>query len=187
MIKQLILASQSARRKELLAKIGIPFTVDAADIDETIDLSKPIREEIQQLAYRKAKTVWNRHPEAVIIGADTVVVSDQKVMGKPKTATEAEEMLHRLSGKTHQVITGFCILSSLRCHKDVSVAQVTFASIDEEEIHAYVSEGEPMDKAGAYAIQGRGACFITAIEGDFYTIMGLPVQRVYAELKTGNY
>lgn len=187
MEKQLILASQSARRKELLAKIGIPFSVDAADIDETIDFSKPIREEIQHLAYRKAKTVFTRHPDGVVIGSDTVVVLDQEVLGKPENNRDAEQMLRRLSGRVHQVITGVCILSSLRCHQEVSVAEVTFASLSEEEIHAYVSGGEPMDKAGAYAIQGKGACFITGIQGDFYTIVGLPVQRVYMELKSGGY
>ncbi len=183
MAKQLILASQSARRRELLAKVGIPFVVDAADIEETIDQTKPIEEEIQHLAWRKAKAVLLRHEEDVVIGSDTVVILGKDVLGKPKNAADAEHMLRRLSGKTHRVITGFCILSASRCHQEVVVSKVTFAELSDEEIHAYVAGGEPMDKAGAYAIQGQGACFITEIQGDYYTIMGLPVRRVYAELK----
>lgn len=182
-MKKLILASQSPRRKELLEKCGIPFTCEPADIDETIDDSRDLSEEIKRLSLAKAAVILKKHPEAVVVGSDTIVAVDGRVLGKPKDRMEARKMLKMLSGHTHQVITGLSVLSSSRQFQDVSISHVTFASLSDEEIDAYVSSGECDDKAGAYAIQGGAGKFITNIDGDYYAIMGLPLNSVYEELK----
>jgi septum formation protein len=182
-MKSLILASQSPRRRELLEKCGLPFTVDAADIDETIDPAKDLVQEIERLAVRKAQAVLERHPQDVVIGSDTIVTIDGKVLGKPHTPENAGVMLRQLSGRTHQVITGLCMLSSSRRFSTATVSNVTFAKMDDAEISEYIATGEPLDKAGAYAIQGIGSRYIAAISGDYYSIMGLPVSILYNELK----
>ena len=182
-MKKLILASQSPRRKELLGKCGIPFETDPADIDESFNHDNHIDDEIRRLSMRKAQEGLRKHPDAVIIGSDTVVAVGGKVLGKPQNEKEAEDMLYMLSGKTHQVITGLCIMSSRRTFSDVSVAEVTFAELSRKEIEDYIASGEPMDKAGAYAIQGLAGRFITGISGDYYSIVGLPLNMVYEELK----
>ena len=182
-MKSLILASQSPRRRELLEKCGLPFTVDAADIDETIDPAKDLVQEIERLAVRKAQAVLERHPQDVVIGSDTIVTIDGKVLGKPHTPENAGVMLRQLSGRTHQVITGLCVLSSSRRFSTATVSNVTFAKMDDAEIAEYIATGEPLDKAGAYAIQGIGSRYIAAISGDYYAIMGLPVSILYNELK----
>lgn len=183
MKKDIILASQSARRRELLAKAGATFTCEPANLTETIDTSLSHEEAIQKLAYQKAAAILAHHPEALVIGSDTVVVCQGEILGKPRDHEDCVRMLRMLSGRTHEVITGLCFLSRRRCHQEVSVAEVTFAELSEDEILAYAATSEPYDKAGAYAIQGRAACFITGIRGDYYTIMGLPLERVYQELK----
>ena len=182
-MKQLILASQSPRRKELLEKCGFPFRVEAAEIDETLPADLPLTEAIQDLSKRKASAILKLHPDAVVLGSDTIVVLDNTVLGKPADRQEAKEMLRKLSGRSHQVITGFCLLSSRKCHTDVSVSHVHFSPLTEHEIDAYVSSGEADDKAGSYGIQGLAGKFITHIEGDYYTIVGLPLAKVYQELK----
>lgn len=182
-MKKLILASQSPRRRELLEKCGLPFICEPADIDETIAEGNDLSEEIKRLSRRKAEAVLALHPDAVVIGSDTIVAIDGKVLGKPQDRSEAKQMLQMLSGNTHQVITGLCVISSSRCFQDVSVSHVTFAPLSSDEIDAYVSSGECDDKAGAYAIQGGAGRFITNIDGDYYAIMGLPLNSVYEELK----
>ena len=182
-MKNLILASQSPRRRELLEKCGIPFTVEAADINETIDHSQPVTEEIKRLAEAKARAVLQHHPDCVVIGSDTVVVIGGKVLGKPKDPAEASDMLRALSGNVHQVITGLCIISADRKYTDLSVNDVYFEEISKEEIKAYTETDEPYDKAGAYAIQGWAGKYIRHIDGDFYAIVGFPLSTVYKELK----
>ncbi len=182
-MKKLILASQSPRRRELLEKCGIPFTCEPADIDETIDDSRDLSEEIRRLSLAKAAVILKKHPDAVVVGSDTIVAVEGKVLGKPKDRDEARKMLKMLSGHTHQVITGLSVLSSRRQFQDVSISHVTFAPLSDDEIGAYVSSGECDDKAGAYAIQGGAGKFITNIDGDYYAIMGLPLNSVYEELK----
>ena len=182
-MKPLILASQSPRRKELLEKCGHPFTVEAADLDETLNPDVTLEEAVKDLSYRKAKAVLALHPEAVVIGSDTIVVKDGRILGKPKDREEAREMLEALSGASHQVIIGLCILSTERQYRDVSVSDVTFSKLTEEEITDYLESGEADDKAGAYGIQGKAGNFITGIRGDYYAIMGLPVSMIYQELK----
>ena len=182
-MKPLILASQSPRRKELLEKCGMPFVVEAADIDETLNPGLTLEEGVKDLSFRKAKAVLELHPDAVVIGSDTIVVKDGRVLGKPKDRKEARAMLELLSGASHQVITGLCILSGKREYRNASVSEVTFAKLSEEEITAYLESGEADDKAGAYGIQGKAGNFITGIHGDYYAIMGLPVSMIYQELK----
>ncbi len=182
-MKRMILASQSPRRKELLEKCGYEFDVDAADIDETIDPAKDLNDEIKRLSFLKAECVLKRHPDCIVIGSDTIVAVDGNVLGKPADRDEACAMLRMLSGRTHHVITGLTILSSEKSFTDVSVSEVTFCELTEEEVEKYAATGEPLDKAGAYAIQGIASRYIAKITGDYYAIMGLPVCMVYEELK----
>lgn len=186
-MKKIILASKSPRRKELLEKCGFLFSIDAADIDETIDERASMIAEVKRLAFEKASTVLCRHPQSIVIGSDTIVTIDGKVLGKPKTKEEAILMLRTLSGRTHQVITSLAIVSDCKKYVDVVISDVTFTELSEEEIIDYVASGEPMDKAGAYGIQGKAAKFIQEIHGDFYSIMGLPIQKVYHAMKHFEY
>lgn len=182
-MKKIILASQSPRRKELLEKCGYPFLIDVADIDETIHTENDLKEEIRLLSIRKAKEVLKRHEDAIVIGSDTIVVVDKEILGKPHSEEEAKEMLRKLSNHTHEVITGIAILSNKREYSNTSTSYVTFEELSEEEIDKYVETKEPMDKAGAYAIQGIASRYIKNINGDYYSIMGFPVSMVYEELK----
>ena len=182
-MKKIILASQSPRRKELLEKCGYPFLIDVADIDETINTENDLKEEIRLLSIRKAKEVLKRHKDAIVIGSDTIVVVDKEILGKPHSEEEAKEMLQKLSNHTHEVITGIAILSNKREYSNTSTSYVTFEELSEEEIEKYVETKEPMDKAGAYAIQGIASRYIKNINGDYYSIMGFPVSMVYEELK----
>ncbi len=176
--KKLILASGSPRRRELLELCEIPFTVETADIDETLNLEADLNEEIQKLAYRKAQKVFEKHKDAVVIGSDTIVVVDHEVLGKPKMEENAKRMLEKLSGKVHQVITGVCVLSDEKCETFAVVTDVEFFELSEEVISGYVATKEPLDKAGGYGIQGKGALLIKGIRGDYYSVMGFPISRV---------
>lgn len=178
----LILASQSPRRKELMDVIGIPFSIEVADIDETMNLDGNLVDEIKELAYKKAKVIADNHKDSVVIGADTIVVYENKVLGKPKTNEDAFEMLKLLSGNTHKVLTGVSIINCGDIQKFCSISEVTFNELSDDEITKYIETKEPMDKAGAYGIQGFGGCFVREIKGDYYTIMGLPLSLVYQEL-----
>lgn len=182
-MKKIVLASKSPRRKELLEKCNISFITDPADIDETINDSLSFEEAIQELSFRKAEAVLRRNEEAIVIGSDTIVTIDGEILGKPENHADAKRMLSLLQGRTHRVITGLCILSKNRCYQDVSVSEVTFAQMDEKEIETYIATGECDDKAGAYGIQGLGGRYVTEIKGDYYAIMGLPLNKVYEELK----
>lgn len=183
MNKKLILASQSPRRRELIGLLGLPFAVVGPNFEEVLDETLPIDKQIEKLAYQKASSVFAEHPDNIIIGSDTMVVCDGVVLGKPKDDEDAKDMLRKLSGNTHAVITGVAIISD--SHESVfSVGTlVTFNALTEEEINDYVATKEPHDKAGAYGIQGKGALFIRGIEGDYYSVMGLPVSAIYTELK----
>ena len=176
-MKQLILASASPRRRELLGLFGIPFTVRAADIDETMDLSQPAYDEVARVSCCKALAV-ERGPEDVVIAADTIVVCGGRVLGKPHSREEAIEMLNLLSGREHQVMTGCTVLCGDRRETFTEVTTLHFRPLSHGEIRRYVESGEPMDKAGAYGIQGGAALFCTGIQGDYYNVMGLPVCRL---------
>ena len=182
-MNKVILASQSPRRKELLSLIGIEFDAIPADIDEQIDLNNDLVKEIEKLSYQKAFHVFKDHKAALVIGSDTIVKINNQVLGKPKSYEQAKNMLEILSGNTHEVVTAVTILVDDKVETFSSIAKVTFYQLTPQEIDEYIKTNEPMDKAGAYAIQGLGAKFIKAIEGDYYTIMGLPIGELYHRLK----
>ena len=178
-----ILASASPRRQELLKRIFDNFFVVPADIDET--LPEDIGAEFGPifLAAQKAEAIADSYPSDLIIAADTVVFSDGNVLGKPKDRDEAMKMLHSLSGKTHKVITGCCVRKG-NCFTSFSEESlVTFYDLSDEEINAYVSSGGSDGKAGAYGIQDQGAFFVEKIDGDYYNIVGLPIAKLYREIK----
>ena len=179
----MILASQSPRRKELLQLLGVPFDIIPSASEEVIDLSLPIEEAIALVAGKKAEAVYQLHPEAVVIGSDTVVTLDGEILGKPKDEEDARRMLRKLSGRVHQVVTGVAILSQEKSDSFASVCDVVFYDLSEEEIDAYVESKEPMDKAGAYGIQGKGFFLVKEIHGDYYTVVGLPVAEVKRHLE----
>lgn len=186
-MKKIILASASPRRKELLEQIGLSFQIEPARREEHITSVIP-REVVEELSYQKAMEVARLHKEedTLILGADTIVVYEDKIMGKPADEEEAREMLRKLSGKTHCVFTGVTAVLWENQKKTVRTfsekTEVTFYPMSEEEIMFYVKTREPMDKAGAYGIQGIGAKFIQAIHGDYNNVVGLPVARLYQEV-----
>jgi len=184
-MKKIILASASPRRKELLEKIGLKFEVDSAFSDEALRPDVPPHELARQLSLAKAMIVSERHPDTIVIAADTFGVLEGKLLGKPRDAAEARQMLGQLSGKSHKVITGLTVVDTGE-KKTVSRSVETivhFRKLTEAEIDAYVATGEPLDKAAAYAIQGKGSVLIKKIEGDFYNVIGLPLSMLSMILK----
>jgi septum formation protein len=177
-VPRVILASQSPRRRELLALVGIPHTVQPADIDETYLPGEEPAAHAERLAREKAATVAAGNPEALVIGSDTIVVVDGDVLGKPRDEAHAAQMLMRLSGRSHVVMTAVAVRWRGAERSAVEVVGVTFHALDPEEIHAYVATREPMDKAGAYGIQGYGATIVQRVDGDYFAVMGLPLQRM---------
>ena len=180
--RPLVLASASPRRAELLRQAGIAFTTAAADLDETPRPGEAPAAYVRRLAEEKAAAVARRHPEAVVLGADTTVVVDGAILGKPADTAEATAMLERLQGRAHEVLTGVAVTSVAGTDSDVAATTVWIAPMSAAEIAAYVASGEPMDKAGAYAIQGRISRWITRIDGSYPNVVGLPVAVVHALL-----
>lgn len=205
----LVLASASPRRQELLRTAGIAFAVQPADIDETPLPGEPARECAERLAREKALAVWRTRPQDVVLGADTIVVVDETILGKPVDGEDAARMLRHLSGRVHRVITGVCVVQAAAGRQSPAASEnlavysaqspasletlqtenrelrtgsettlVTMGELSEDEIRDYVASGEPMDKAGAYAIQGRASRWIPRIEGDYSNVVGLPVALV---------
>ena len=179
---EIILASGSPRRKELLGLICPDFRVEVSGADEHVTETLSPEQLVARLAEKKASEVASRFPEAAVIGSDTVVELDGEILGKPHSREEAVSMLRRLSGREHRVHTAVQILSPTGSRSLVSTAEVHFAPMTDREIEWYVSTGEPMDKAGAYGIQGYACRYMTGIRGDYYTVMGLPVQMLYRAL-----
>ena len=179
----LILASQSPRRRELLSLITEDFTVRVSDADETVDPSMSPKETVEYLARIKGEAVFSLHPEDTVISADTIVVLGNRILGKPHSREEAFSMLSALSGKTHEVYTGVCILSPSEKISFSQRTEVTFCSLTEDDINNYIDTNEPFDKAGGYGIQGKGAVLIKGIVGDYYNVMGLPVAELSGRLK----
>lgn len=173
----LILASQSPRRKELLGLFGQPFIIRVADIDETMDPGKLPFDEVARVSRCKAMAV-SREQDDIIVAADTIVVCNGKVLGKPHDGAEAIQMLQLLSGRDHQVMTGVTVLRGQQVVTFTEVTDLHFRELSQREIAAYVASGEPMDKAGAYGIQGGAALFCQWMRGDYYNVMGLPVCRL---------
>lgn len=180
---RIILASKSPRRRELMEMLKLPFEVIVSDIDERIDYDNDLVKEIESLSYRKAYAVYKDHQDALVIGSDTIVKIGNDVLGKPRSIEHARNMLKELSGRTHEVVTGVTIICASQVETFSSVAEVTFYPLTEEEIDEYLETNEPMDKAGSYAIQGDAAKFIRSINGDYYTIVGLPIAELYHRLK----
>ena len=179
---QLILASASPRRKELLQLFGIPFAIRVADIDETMDPNGTAFDEVARVSRLKALAV-NPASHEIVIAADTIVVCEGKILGKPHSEAEAVSMLRLLSGRDHQVMTGCTVLCGERYETFTEVTDLHFRELSEKEIEKYVATGEPMDKAGSYGIQGGAALFCQRMVGDYYNVMGLPVCRLYEVLR----
>ena len=175
---RLVLASASPRRRELLGLLGVPFEVVGSAYDEELisPIGLPPRDYVTRLAAGKASEVARRvGPDALVLGADTTVVLDGDVLNKPTDAEDARRMLRRLSGRTHAVYTGLCLLSGQTIRTDCTVTEVTFDTLSDAVIDAYVAGGEPLDKAGAYGIQGEALSFIPQIHGDYFNVVGLPL------------
>jgi septum formation protein len=176
----IVLASASPRRQELLRNAGIPFAVQPADIDETPLPGELPKQYAERLARGKARAISQRRPLDYVLGADTIVVVDDAILGKPRGAGDAARMLRLLSGRTHEVITGVCLVGPNTFEKTTSeTTLVTMNGFSDDEVRDYVATGEPMDMAGAYAIQGMASRWIPRIEGDYSNVVGLPVALVY--------
>ena len=185
----LILASASPRRRELLAQAGLQFKVSAANLNEDLLENEAAAAYVQRLAEEKAQAIWNEHQSLdtqedplVVLGADTCVVVDGHILGKPTDSADARRMLELLSGRTHAVLTGIAAVTARKVVRDLDITQVTFNCITDSEIAGYIVSGEPLDKAGAYAIQGYAARWIPRIEGCYFNVVGLPIARTIALL-----
>lgn len=181
-MNHLILASASPRRQELLRLITEKFTVMPADTDETLPAGLPVANQIEVLAERKAADIFAKHPDSAVIGSDTMVVVDGQPLGKPADTDDARRMLKMLSGRAHEVITGLAVLSPVGSRIGHRTTKVQFRDLSDGEIERYLATGEPLDKAGAYGIQGKGATLITGIDGDYFSVVGLPVSMLYTML-----
>jgi septum formation protein len=178
-----ILASQSPRRRQLLGLVGIPHDVRPADLDESVMPDEEPRAYAERLAREKSQAIARVEPGAVVVGADTVVVLDGEILGKPADAVEAQRMLARLSGRAHTVFTGVAVTRDGRTVSGVEEVAVEFRELADEQIAAYVATQEPMDKAGAYGIQGFGAVLVARIDGDYFAVMGLALGRLVGLLR----
>ncbi len=181
-LQQLLLASSSPRRAEILRSVGWSFETLAVEIDETPHPSEDATSYVERLAREKAEAAAQLSHGSIVLGADTTVVIDGMKLGKPADEEDARQMLRRLSGRWHEVLTGVALVrkgEDARCLVSHETTRVSFASLSEDEINWYVATHEPMDKAGAYAVQGRAALFIEKIEGDYWNVVGLPVRLVY--------
>jgi len=182
---RVVLASASPRRHELLGMIGIAHEVDPADIDESVRAGESDTDYALRLATEKGLSVAARHPDALVIAADTIVVVDGRIFGKPVDWADACRMLRVLSGRTHVVHTAVAVVrdAGRRVESEVESTRVTFRELDDSEVAAYVATGEPMDKAGAYGIQGYGATIVERVEGDYFTVMGLALRQLVSLLE----
>jgi septum formation protein len=177
-----VLASQSPRRSEILRQAGIEFTVRIADVDEAVIAGETPEEYVQRLAVNKASAIDAAESD-VVLAADTTVVVDREILAKPADAADARRMLSLLSGRRHDVLTGICLRRGAQIVRDFAATGVVFAPLSKKEIEEYVASGEPMDKAGAYAIQGLACKFVERIEGDYFNVMGLPISLVFRHLR----
>lgn len=185
-MNKIILASNSPRRKELMNLLQIDYEIIVSQVDEIIDKTLTESELVMDLAYQKAADIFKTHKDDVVLGFDTLVYIEDHILGKPKTKEEAKDMLSLLSGQTHTVITGCAIISKGFSKSFYEKTRVTFYPMTNREIDEYIATNEPFDKAGAYAVQGYGSKFIKSINGDYYTVMGLPLSRLYHELQNMN-
>ncbi|PAT02737.1 septum formation inhibitor Maf [Candidatus Izimaplasma bacterium ZiA1] len=182
MSKSYILASGSPRRKELLELLHIDFKIITSDIEEIINPDLSHEDVVMDLAKQKATDIASSNKGSIVLGFDTLVIYKNSPLGKPKDNNDAFSMLRQLSGNTHQVLTGCCIIEGDKVETFYDQALVTFSTMTDQEILDYIDTNEPMDKAGAYGIQGYGAKFIENVNGDFYSVMGLPINKLYKYL-----
>ena len=179
-----ILASKSPRRKEILETMGVQFEIDVADVDESVDVCLSPVEAVCEISKRKAQKVAERHGEdEIVISADTVVVIDGKIIGKPKDKEDAFCILKNLSGRTHEVYTGFTVCANGKTKTDFEVTKVHFKELCDDDIRRYIATGEPMDKAGAYGIQQKGNLFVDYIHGDYYNVVGFPISKICVTIR----
>jgi septum formation protein len=178
-----VLASGSPRRRQLLELIGIQHVVSPSNIDESMRPRETPPRHARRLAREKASTVAKRHPDSIIVAADTIVVVNRKVLGKPADVADARRMLSMLSGREHTVITAVAVARGSVLRSAVEEVRVRFRRLRPDEIDAYIATGEPMDKAGAYGIQGFGATIVERVEGDYFAVMGLPLARLVSLLR----
>ena len=183
-LPRVILASQSPRRRELLNLVGIAHEVQPANIDESYLAGERPREHAERLARGKTAVIAGREPDALVIGSDTIVVVDGDVLGKPVDGPDAVRMLERLAGRSHVVVTAVAVAWRGETRSAVEEVGVTFHPMNRTEIDAYIATGEPMDKAGSYGIQGYGATIVSRVDGDYFAVMGLPLQRLTRVLGT---
>ncbi len=185
-LPKLILASASPRRAEILTAVGWQFEIEVADVDETEFSGEKPEDYVQRLAKAKAETVAANHENALVLGADTIVVIENKIVGKPKGFEDARRMLQMLSGNWHEVLTGIALIRVSAGNSEIKVdlqkTRVKFAKLNDSEIKFLIEKGEPLDKAGAYAVQAQAALFIEEIEGDYWNVVGLPINLVYKML-----
>jgi septum formation protein len=186
-LSTIILASQSPRRKELLQQLNLTFSIQKSDADETIVERLKPEDFVLELAKRKAVIIAKQYPNDYVIGSDTIVTYGDEILEKPGNNEEAIKMLEMLSGRTHSVYTGVAIFYKGEQTIFYEKTDVTFWELSKEEINSYIESGEPFDKAGGYGIQGLGAMFVKEIKGDYYTVVGLPLSKVYRELKRMGY
>jgi septum formation protein len=184
-MRKIILGSTSPRRREILEKLRIPFVTEDSGYEEDMTLPLKPRDLVKKLALGKARAVAVRHTNAIIIGGDTIVVLGKEVLGKPHTVARAKEMLKKLSGKTHSIMTGLAVIDTKTGKEIVRAveAKIEFRTLSDKQINSYVETKEPLDKAGAYAVQGYGAALIKKITGDYYGIVGLPLSLLQDELE----
>lgn len=185
MQRRLILASNSPRRKEIMEMLPWDFEVEAMETDETMDADLSLEENLKHLAYQKAIAISKKYPDAIVVGGDTVVSVENKILGKPKDAEDAKEMLRLISRHPHYVYTGVCILCKAKETdiRFIGKTAVYMSKMSEDEIEQYVASGEPFGKAGSYAIQGKGGVHVERMDGDYYNVVGLPLNHLYKELK----
>lgn len=181
---RVVLASASPRRRELLSLVGIAHEVRPANIDESYLDGETPHAHAERLAREKALVIATADPDAVTIGSDTIVVIGGKVLGKPRAREHARSMLRQLSGRTHEVMTGVAVCRGGRTVSGVETVRVVFRKLTDAEIDAYIDTGEPMDKAGAYGIQGYGATIVSKVNGDYFAVMGLPLNRLVRQLES---
>ena len=177
-VPPLVLASQSPRRADLIGRLGLTFETRPADLDEAYLPGETPPEHAERLARDKALAIAGGRPEALVVGSDTIVVIDGEVLGKPRDRAHAVEMLMRLSGREHEVCTGIAVAHAARVESGIERVRVRFRTLDRRACEEYVDTGEPMDKAGAYGIQGFGSALVEGIQGDYFAVMGLPVVRM---------
>lgn len=183
---EIILASKSPRRIELLKLMGLEFSVHPCTAEEVIEDDWSPKQVVESLALQKAQAIFNLHPDCCVIGADTIVWLNGEVIGKPRSKEDAHSILSKLQGNTHEVYTGIAVITPNETQRRHCITQVTFSPMSQSEIDGYIASGEPMDKAGAYGMQGIGGVFVESVNGSSFNVIGMPINILYQMLKKAN-